>query len=56
MHEGLPLKGLFYYCHIHNNGEMIHNSEIGEEVTQEDYYQERFTLTSVSALEVYGEV
>jgi hypothetical protein len=18
-HEGLPLKGLFYYCHIHNN-------------------------------------
>ena len=27
--ENLPLKGLFYYSHIHNNGEIIHSSEIG---------------------------
>jgi len=26
--EKLPLKGLFYYSHIHNHGEIIHSSEI----------------------------
>ena len=52
-HENLPLKGLFYYSHIHNNGEIIHSSEIGEEVSEKYYYQKRNTANDVFAIGIY---
>jgi len=55
-HENLPLKGLFFYCHIQNMGEVIHSSEIGEEVSKEDYYQIRNHVNQISACIVYDEI
>ena len=39
--ENLPLKGLFYYCHILNNGDVIHSSEVGKEVSAKTYYSSK---------------
>lgn len=55
-HENLPLKGLFFYCHIQNMGEVIHSSEIGEEVSEKDYYQIRNDVNQISACIVYEEI
>lgn len=55
-HENLPLKGLFYYCHIHNMGEVIHSSEIGEEVSEKNYYQIRYYVRQISACRIYNEI
>ena len=52
-HENLPLKGLFYYCHIHGMGETIHSSEVGKEVSKEAYSQIRYELKQISADSVY---
>lgn len=55
-HEHLPLKGLFFYCHINNMGEVIHSSEIGEKVSKKDYYQIRNDVNQISACKVYNEI
>lgn len=55
-HENLPLKGLFFYCHIQNMGEVIHSSEIGEEVSKKDYYEIRNDVNQISACIVYDEI
>ena len=52
-HENLPLKGLFFYCHIQNMGEVIHSSEIGEKVNKKDYYQIQDNVNQISACIVY---
>lgn len=56
-HENLPLKGLFFYGHIQNMGEIIHSSEIGEKVTEKDYYN-RFhdKVNQILACVVYDEI
>ncbi len=54
-HENLPLKGLFFYSHIQNTGEIIHSSEIGEVVSKNDYYQIRNHVNHISACKVYDE-
>lgn len=55
-HENLPLKGLFFYCHIRNMGEVIHSSEIGEEVSEKDYYQIKNHVNQISPCIVYDEI
>ena len=55
-HENLPSKGLFFYCHIHNMGEVIHSSEIGEEVSKKDYYEIRNDVNQISACIIYDEI
>lgn len=51
-YENLPLQGVFYYCHIQNIGEVIHEAEIGEEVSQ-GQYQFSKPSENVSARSVY---
>jgi hypothetical protein len=33
--EHLPLPGIVYYGHIGNSGELVHETELGEEVTED---------------------
>jgi hypothetical protein len=33
--ENLPLTGIVYYGHIGNTGELVHETELGEEISEE---------------------